>query len=213
MSAGTRELDQFVRDALVKGLDREAIRQALIHAGWTVEQARTALDAYAETAFPVPVPRPRVQLSAREAFLYLVLFTTLYIGCYHLGSLMFDLINRAFPDPADRGRIGPWARDSLRWSVSYLLVAFPVFVWVARYLARATEQRPMMRFSPVRRWLTYFTLFVAASTALCDLTVLVYNVLAGELTTRIALKVLVVIAISGAVFGYYLSDLHREEHE
>lgn len=212
MSTSPRELDRFVRDALSRGLERAAVRQAMVDAGWSVEQARTALDAYAETAFPVPVPRPRVQLSAREAFLYLVLFTTLYLSCYHLGSILFDLINRAYPDAADRA-LSLFGRDSLRWSVSWLAVAFPLFVFLSRHLARAAALHPMMRLSPVRRWLTYLTLFLAVTSVIGDLAVLVYNVLGGELTTRITLKVLVVFAISAAVFGYYLSDLKREERE
>ena len=101
MSAATQDLETFVRDALLKGQSRPAIHAALVAAGWPQEQVREALDAYAEVPFPVPVPRPRAYLSAREAFLYLVLFATLYLTAWHLGSLLFDLINRAFPDPAD----------------------------------------------------------------------------------------------------------------
>ena len=33
-----------------------------------------ALAGFAEIDFPVPVPRPRPYLSAREAFIYLVVF-------------------------------------------------------------------------------------------------------------------------------------------
>ena len=67
--------------------------------------------------------------------------------------------------------------------------------------------------SPIRRWLTYFTLFVAAGFLIGDLTTLVYNVLGGEITIRFSLKVIVVGAIAGTIFGYYLRDLRREERE
>jgi hypothetical protein len=40
-----------------------------------------------------------------------------------------------------------------------------------------------------------------------------YNVLGGELTVRITLKVSVVLLIASSVFGYYLADLRKEEHE
>src|SRR3546814_11040 len=101
MAIATRDLELFVREALASGQPRPAIEAALAQAGWPAEQARDALDAYADVAFPVPVPKPRPYLSAREAFLYLVLFATLYVSAYHLGSLLFDLVNRALPDPAD----------------------------------------------------------------------------------------------------------------
>jgi uncharacterized membrane protein (DUF106 family) len=65
----------------------------------------------------------------------------------------------------------------------------------------------------VRRWLTYLTLFVSAGVLIADLVTMVYNVLGGELTTRFVLKVLVVGAIAGGVFWYYLTDLGVDEKE
>jgi hypothetical protein len=212
MRSATEELDLFAKEALSRGIEKAAITKAMLEAGWTPEQARAALGAYAEVPFPIPVPRPRPQLSAREAFLYLLLFTTLYLSCYHLGSLLFDLINRAFPDAASPMN-STWSEESMRWSVSYLVITFPAFGFVARYIGNDVARHPVKRLSPVRRWLTYLTLFIAAGALIVDLTTLVYNVLAGELTTRILLKILVVILITGSVFGYYLNDLRKEERE
>jgi len=212
MTSGPRELELFAREALLRGLERDSIRKAMTDAGWTTDQAQAAIDAYSDRPFPVPVPRPRPQLSAREAFLYLLLFTTLYLSSYHLGSLMFDLINRTYPDAADQTYTG-YLAASMRWSVSYLIVAFPAFVFIARYVAKDMSRRPIKRSSPIRRWLTYLTLFIAAGVLIGDLTTLVYNVLAGELTIRITLKVTVVVLIAGTVFGYYLADLRKEERE
>lgn len=212
MPGSIRELDLFAKEALSRGLDRASIGNAMTEAGWSSEQAQTALDAYADVAFPIPIPRPRPQLSAREAFLYLLLFTTLYLTCYHLGSLAFDLINRALPDSADRFNVA-FVRNSTRWAVAYLIIAFPVFLFLARHIAAEVARQPVKRLSPVRRWLTYLTLLIASGTLLGDLIALVYSVLAGELTMRISLKVLVVLVIAGTALGYYLSDLRREEQE
>ena len=63
----------------------------------------------------------------------------------------------------------------------------------------------------MRRWLTYVTLLLAAGIVIGDLIALLYNVLGGELSTRFLLKVLVVGAIAGTIFAYYLTDLRREE--
>ena len=213
MAAGTQDLDVFVREALATGASKDAIGNALAAAGWTPEQAREALDAYADVEFPLPVPRPRAYLSPREAFLYLVLFATLYISAYHLGSLLFDLVNRAFPDPADPAWQARQLGTSMRWSVASLVIAFPVFLFVARHLGKDLARRPVKRLSVVRRWLTYLTLFLAAGIVVGDLITLVYNVLGGELTTRFGLKVLIVGAIAGTIFAYYLLDLRHEEKE
>lgn len=212
MASSNSDLDRFIRDAMLARQSREAIRNALLEAGWTQEQLTGALDDYAEVDFPVPVPKPRASLSSRDAFLYLVLFSLLYFLCYHLGSLLFDLINAALPDVTEQG----YRHDffaSTRFSTAALIITFPLFAWMAGLLGRETERAPIKRFSPVRRWLTYLTLFVSAAAIIGDLTVLVYNVLGGELSLRFVLKVLVVALIAGSVFGYYLWDLRREESE
>ena len=210
MAGSTQELEQFVRDALALGTSRQRIETLLVEAGWAPEQVSSALAAYAEVDFAVPVPRPRPHLSARDAFVYLVLFTTLYISAYHFGRLLFSLINRAFPDPADRYRM---LGSDIRWSVASILIAFPIFLVMSSRIARSLREQPVKRLSAVRRWLTYLTLFLTAVILIGDLITLVYQVLGGSLTVRFVLKVLVVGSIAAAIFGYYLWDLRRDEAE
>lgn len=214
MASGSQELEGFVREALMRGQSKQATAQALAAAGWSAEQTRGALEAYADVGFVLPVPKPRASLSAREAFAYLVLFSTLYLVACSLGSLWFDFINLAWPDAVDD--YGYWRRsidDSLRWSVSALSIGFPVFAFVAHRVARDVARHPIKRLSPVRRWLTYLTLFLAATVLVGDMTVLVYNLLGGEISLRFAMKSLAVGAIAGTIFGYYLWDLRREENQ
>ena len=210
MAAGTQDLELFVREALLRGCSRAEIEKAMLDAGWTADQAKSAMGAFADVPFSVPVPKPRPYLSAKEAFLYLVLFTTLYLSAFHFGSLLFDFINGAFPDIDQRIRD---QGDSMRWSVASLVIAFPVFLYMSRLVGRALAKDPVKRLSPIRRWLTYLTLFIAAGCLIGDLIALVNQLLGGELAVRFLLKVLVVGAIAGTVFGYYLRDLRREELE
>lgn len=205
------ELADFVNTALARGVPREQIEAALRKAGWTTAQTRAALASFAESDFSIPVPRPRPYVDARDAFLYLVLFSTLYTSAYYLGSLLFDIINASFPDPADRAELMTHRRISIRWSISWLIVAFPVFLYMSRLVSRDLAADPNTRNSKVRRWLTYITLFIAAGALIGDVVTLVYNGLAGELTTRFLLKVLVVALIAGTAFWYYLTDIRRDE--
>jgi uncharacterized protein DUF5671 len=207
----TDELSEFVKAALARGVPRGEIDAVLRQAGWTNDQTRTALAAYAETPFPIPVPRPKPYLDARDAFMYLVLFSTLYWSAFHLGSLLFDIINVMLPDPAidemRRIQAEQYVRSSMRWSISSLVVAFPVFLYMSRLIARDIAADPNKRHSKVRRWLTYITLFFASSTIIGDVITLLYNLLGGELTIRFILKALVVAFIAGSVFWYYLASL------
>ncbi len=206
------DLTGFVRDALAQGASRATIESTLAAAGWRHEEVRRALAAWADVPFPVPVPRPRPYLSARDAFLYLVLFTALYITAFSLNSLAFEFIEQAFPDAAQRGD-GQSFRNSVRWAVSNLIVAFPLFVWLSISMQRAITRDPLRRSSRIRKWLTYLTLFLGAGVLIGDLIALVNGVLSGELTTRFVLKVAVVAAIAGTIFGYYLIDLRKDEKE
>lgn len=208
------ELQHFVKESLSRGLKRSVIKDALVQAGWKTDQVDHALDSYAQVeAFPIPVPRPKAYLSAREAFMYLVLFTTLYLTTFNLGRLIFQFANLAFPDPAALYDVASSAREAIRFSVASLVIAFPIFLYMSMLIGRSIKRDPSKRASKVRKWLTYMTLFVAAGVIIGDLTALVYNFLGGELSLRFALKVLTVAVIAGGIFGYYLWDLRQEERE
>ena len=84
-----------------------------------------------------------------------------------------------------------------------LIVAYPVFISVSYYTNRSLEFDPVRRTSAVRRWLTYFTLFVDAFVITDDVIALVYALLSGGLSIRFLLKILVVGLVAGMIFGYY----------
>ena len=210
--ASNQQLTGFLKEGLDRGLPREQLEEVLLRAGWPTDQVRGALGRFADVEFPIPVQRPKPYLIAREAFVYLVLFSTLYVSAFNLGGLIFQFINRAFPDPAVDPALALQAtREAIRWSISLLVVAFPVFVFVSWTNERAVRRDQSRRLSKVRRWLTYLTLFVAASILIGDVTSIVYNLLGGEMTTRFVLKVVTVGVISGAVFGHFRRDLRKEE--
>jgi hypothetical protein len=183
----------------------------LASAGWTRADIDAALRNFAEVAFPLPVPRPRPYLSAREAFVYLILFAALYSSAYHLGALVFDFINRVFPDPLTGNTLLRYSDDAIRWNISALLVSFSLFLLMFRIETRTIGRDPTRRNSLPRKWLTYVTLFVGAVSLAGDFMVLVYNALGGELTIRFVLKVATVGIIAGGTFAYFLVDIQQDE--
>jgi hypothetical protein len=202
-------LEQFVLDALRAGASREETERVLRDAGWSKDQVANALAAYSPIAFAIPVPRPRSQLSARAAFLYLVMFGMLYFSAYHFANLIFQFIHLALPDPvADQYRRVDF---QLRWSTSAVLVTFPIFLLVASRIARDIKSDPVQRTSAIRKWLTYMTLALAACIVAGDLVYLINSLLSGELTLRFILKSATVAAVAGAVFGYYLWSMREDE--
>ena len=205
------ELLSFIKDALSKGQSREQIEDVLNRAGWRPEQTRSALAGFADISFPIPVPRPRPYLSARDAFMYLFLFTTLYITAFNLGQLIFQFIALAFPDPAALPRVVARIPETIRMSAASIIVAFPIFLYVSRMVNRAIRLDPNERNSTTRKWLTYLTLFIVAGVLIGDFIAIVFSLLGGELTIRFILKVLTIAGIAGPIFGYYLWDLRFDE--
>ena len=211
MERGKEEILGFVREALGRGIARSDIEQALAEAGWQPEMIRDALGNFADVKFPVPVPRPRPYLSAREVFVYLVLFSALYTAAFSLGSLVFELIDRGFPDPLQSPYFARTSDDRIRWQVSTIIVAFPIFFFTLRAVTRAIALDPTKRSSRPRKWLTYLTLFVAGISLVGDAMALVYNLLGGELTVRFLLKVATIGIIAGGIFAFFLTDMSKEE--
>ena len=205
------QLYSFVKESLQRGLDRAAIRDAVLQAGWQEEEVRSVLSSFAEIDFPVPVPRPKPYLQAREACLYLVSFITLYISAVSFGTLIFGFINRAFPDPLDFGR--DLSSGPLTTAISSIVITFPLYLLLMWRLGKDAATKPERRESRVRKWLTYLTLVVAAGIIIGDLIALLSNLLGGDLTVRFTLKVMTILAITGCIFGYYFWDLRQTEKE
>lgn len=208
------EIVLFVHDALSAGKPRAAIREALLGAGWQQEEVDKALTEYADIEFPVPVPRRKPHLLARDAFLHLVEFLTLAITAIGAGTLFFQFVNLLLPDPLQHE---DWYQReiyaTLRSSAASVIIAFPVFLWITRLLHQEYRKDIERRDSLIRKWLTYISLFVAIAMVIGYLIVLVYHLLGGELSFSFTLKVLIVLGIAGTIFGYYMPGLRQEERQ
>jgi hypothetical protein len=207
------DLHTFVREALARGASRDAIRAALRDARWPDDEVESALGAWHDAGLGLPVPRRRVGVSPREAFLYLLLFVSLYLVAYHVGAILFAWIDRTWPDPAftdyAEERRGEW----VRLGVASLLVAFPVYLLTSRVTGRAVARDPEKRNSGVRRWLTYLTLFNAACVLIGDFILVLLGLLKGELTARFVSKAAVVATIAAWLFTHYMGGLRRDEDD
>ena len=208
MSRG--DLHRYVERALAAGLTADEAGKALHDAGWTEREVRVAVDAWAphDPAQPgPPVPRPVPVATARDVFVYTLTFGALLVAALHLILLLHAIIDLALADP-----VAPaWgAETQVRWSIAVLVVAAPLYAWLARREARRTAEAPGRRRSPVRKWSTWLTLLLASAVFLADLVAAIYGLLSGDLTAKFALKAGAVGLVSGAVFLHHLRDAERE---
>jgi hypothetical protein len=203
------QLAAFVAEALKAGRTRKEIGDALGRAGWTPSETEAALSAWAETGFLPPVPRPRAYLSARDAFVYALMFLALATSAWNINALGFALIDLWLPDIDDFG--SGWAAWSVRWSISVLVVVFPLFVILDARERKAVRTDPARRRSAVRKWFGYTTLFLASLALLGDLIAVIYALLNGELTLRFLAKAALVALTAGLVFLYFRGAMAEAE--
>lgn len=144
--------------------------------------------------------------SPKDIFLQLAAIITLYASAAGVLALLFQFIDIQIPDPLSHGSLES-ARYVIRFAVSSLVIMFPMYVWVMKFLAGGYAAEPERKEIRIRKWLTYFTLFAAGLIIMGDLVALVNSFLNGELTTRFLLKVLSVFLVAGTVFWYYYWDI------
>ena len=141
-------------------------------------------------------------ISPKDVFLHLFAIIALYISAGAFMSLIFDYINIYLPDALNSYETQA-AYGSIRWAIASLVVVFPAYLYSSWALERGYAANPATRELRTRKWLIYFTLFLAAIIIAGDVVSLVYSFLNGDLTTRFALKAVTVFLISGAVFAHY----------
>ena len=204
------ELHEFVQASKSKGASDEFLATFLARRGWGTDEIDEALGRYWEIATGVAIPqRSGKAPSAREAFLYLLSFSTLTTWSTALGSICFEFINRWIPDPVSPAYIYN-LRSRITWQMASIAVAFPVYLLVMRLIVREAPDRERAP-SGVRNWLTYIAMLVTAGAMIADLIWFLDYFLTGELTLRFLMKSGTVMAICGAIFAYYLGSLRRKE--
>lgn len=155
--------------------------------------------------------KPRV--TAKDFFLWLGAMVALYVSVVSFVLLAHQYINVWFPD-IQLEPYGSGASHALRFSMAFLVVFFPLYVWLTRLLHQDLRQNPDKKELWVRRWLVFLTLFVAGVAMAIDLVMLINTFLNGELTLRFALKAATILVVVGAGFWYYLNELRgRWERE
>src|SRR3989344_9353400 len=127
----------------------------------------------------------KTQNLPRDVFLYLLSIISLVATAVSLGVLLFQYINVYFPDVIVDPYFSPSNYYSqIRSALAALVVFFPVYFWVSRFLRKDIEENPEKRDLKIRKWLLYLTVFVAALVVIGDLVVLINTFLEGELTIR-----------------------------
>jgi hypothetical protein len=208
MSGGSA-LQEFLDAARLHGVTDEILVGLLRGRGWPEEDVFRALADHYEGRSGIQVPVYKRSGSAKDAFLYLLSFSTLATWTIGLGSVMFTLIDRWIKDPLSPINYYASGYYQMAGSLASVIVAFPVYLLVMRYIVRELEIHPEKLESAVRKWLTYIALLIAAGVVVGDLITFLTFFLRGELTARFVAKVAAVLVIASGVFWYYIGSLQK----
>jgi len=203
---------EFIERSKAAGASEETIVGILVARGWPEKQAYEALAAHYERTLGMEIPRRGGSgTAAKDAFFYLLVFSTLATWTIGVGALAFTLIDRWLADTLFTAYNQGYEMYSAAGSMASILVAFPIYLLVSRMVLRDENNHPEKLNSPVRKWLTYMALVIAAGIMIGDLVTTLTYFLRGEITSRFLAKALVVLVLSGGVFFYYFGGLRRSE--
>jgi hypothetical protein len=205
------KVTEFIERAKAGGVPDETIVGILTARGWPEKEVYEALATHYERLTGAEIPRRGGgSTAARDAFFYLLVFSTLATWTIGLGSLAFTLIDRSLVDTLSEMNSG-YDTYSVAGSLASILVAFPIYLLISRIVVRESRSHPEKLNSPVRKWLTYMALVIAAGCFIGDLITILTYFLRGEITSRFIAKALAVLVLSGGVFSYYYGGLRRAE--
>lgn len=152
---------------------------------------------------------PSARTSAKDFFLHLGAMVGLYTIVISFLNLVFTIINKAFPE-VNNYYVYLRSGSEISLPVATLLIVFPIFIVLSYFVQKTYTQSPEKKDLPIRKWLTYITLFISGIILAGDLVTVLYKFLDGQdLTLGFLLKALSVLLVSALVFGYYLNDIRE----
>src|SRR3989344_5660139 len=108
--------------------------------------------------------KPRT--TPKDFFINLGAIVALYTVVVTVLNLLFTVINVAYPKVTDYYYMGS---QSISFPVSTLIIFFPVYILLMWLLEKGYTSEPEKRNLPVRRWLSYVTLFISGLVLAGDL--------------------------------------------
>ncbi|GAC1652959.1 MAG: hypothetical protein NVS9B12_02700 [Vulcanimicrobiaceae bacterium] len=204
-------LQPFITQVKARGGDDAAIATMLRNEGWSDASIQAAMASHYRVLFGADVPaRGGRGEGAREAFLFLLSFALLSVWAFALVALADLLTDRAFPNPIDAPEIHQYFRQAIAGYVASLIVAFPLFLWINVLVARESARRPEALHSGIRKWLTYIALVLTAGALVGDAVWFLTTLLTGDLTSRFVVKAVILLAVAGGIFWYYLATIRSD---
>ncbi len=122
-------------------------------------------------------------------------------------NLAFEMLNAKFPDALNGSYVigyNPYQFEGARSALSMLIIFFPIYMLLSHFWNKSIKAGLGKIDMHIQKWLVYLVLFMSSVVVAVDLVVLVQNFVAGEITARFIMKVLVALLVAVVVAGYHL---------
>ncbi len=141
--------------------------------------------------------------TTKDAIVYIGILISLIVSVWNIINVVFEAINKAFPDALNNNYNYIYSFDSLRWSISILIVIFPIYIIISHVAARDIEKDLSKKDLGIRKFTLFGALFISGISIIGSLITTIYFFLGGETSPRFFLKVLFVILVSIIISSYY----------
>jgi len=142
---------------------------------------------------------------AKFSFYYMLSLVTLFIISISTGVIIFEIIDKIFLDPVLEN-----FNSGITGAFSGILIATPIFYFINNKIYTGLKNGEIDLGSEIRKWFSYFILFVSSVVVIAHLISVLNNFLEGGLTLNFVLKALTVLIISGLIFTFYFLDIKRK---
>lgn len=218
MSEEKYSIVTFVLERIRLGAKKDEIKEQVLAVGWSEDEFDFAYtQALKDFGIPIPEESSRASFSKKATTLEVVLnlfsFILLGIVAIALGTLYFEIIDKYFPDiVADNTSSYAYqsrsqvSTSAIHYAMASLIIAFPLFFFVMKMWFRKFRKDEGKIESQLTKWVTYLVLLVASIIIVGDLITVLFTFLQGEMSVRFFLKSLILLVISGIIFGFYFFE-------
>lgn len=200
-------LSEFISKARESKSSDEQIRNLLIQHGWETAVVDSALKPVGNSSISVPPP-PAQHFGMWIAFLYIILFISLYVFAVAFAGIAHYAVDEHIKDDLDTLNYAYYAGQYLMQTyLSCLIVGFPVFGFLFIFLKLQVQKNPAIKGLRVRKILIYMTLVGTFLLLMGHIIGTVYNLLGGSVTLRAVAHLGVTFFVAGSIFVYFLLDV------
>lgn len=217
------QIENYIRDARSKNATDEAIKAALIQAGWPEAEVLKDIEEIRVGSGGMPLaPAPHNMSSVSHTseskfgmwitFEYVLFFISLATVASSLAGILHYFVDFYLKDSILVYEYGvrSFTNSMITGYEAALIVAFPIFAVLAAVLLRQYKTNPEVGDIRIRKNLVYVALIWTFVAMLVRIIKIVYDFLGGAAGGNSLMHLIVTLLTAGPIFVYFLLDVRKD---